>query len=130
MSSEIPKQDVTRAEMIDLLRARLIGLIGENSVCRSVAERGVFCRGFHRFSDAELRQRFAWIDRRLDDHSREELEAVADRWQLARQEVRQLPLACDVQQIEHDSCRGWDEFTTEELSRFYLELSGRSLAVR
>lgn len=130
MSSKIPKQDVTRAEMIDLLRARLIGLIGENSVCKSVAERGVFCRGFHRFSDAELRQRFAWIDRRLDDHSREELEAVADRWQLARQEVRQLPLACDVQQIEHDSCRGWDEFTAEELSRFYLELSGRSLAVR
>lgn len=130
MSSKIPKPDVTRAEMIDLLRARLIGLSGENSVCKAVADRGVFCRGFHRFDDAELRQRFAWIDRRLEDHSREELEAVADRWQLARQEVRQLPLACDVQQIEHDTCRGWDGFTTEELSRFYLELSGRSLAVR
>lgn len=131
MSSTFEKQDVTRAEMIDLLRARLLGLLsGETSICKAVAERGIFCRGFLRFGDAELRQRFAWIDRKLDNHSREELEDVVDRWQLARQEVRQLPLACDVQQIEHDACRGWDDFTNEDLSRFYLELSGRNMIVR
>lgn len=125
LTSTFQKQDARRAELIDLLRGKLLELVsGENSICKAVAERGIFCRGFLRFGDAELRQHLAWIDRQLDDHSREELEDVADRWQLARQEVRQLPLACDVQQIEHDVCHGWDEFTNGELSRFLLELSG------
>ena len=124
MTSTFQNQDVKRAEMIDLLRSRLLELVsGETSICKAVAERGIFCRGFLRFGDAELRQHFAWIDRKLDPHTREELEDVADRWQLARQDVRQLPLACDVQQIEHDVCHGWDDFTNGELSRFYLELS-------
>ncbi len=44
--------------------------------------------------------------------TREDLEEVANRWQLARHEVNALPTACDVQQIEHDLCGGWDDFTS------------------
>jgi hypothetical protein len=38
--------------------------------------------------------------------SREELEDLDNRWQLARQIVGDLPIACDVQQKEGDSCGG------------------------
>jgi hypothetical protein len=40
-----------------------------------------------------------------------------------------LPLACDVQQMEHDMCRGWDDFSNDELSRFYAELTGKTIVV-
>ncbi len=132
-SAEVPKiQIVTRSGLIDLLREELLKLTSDegSSVCKAVAERGVFCKGFLRFTDAELRQRYQWIDRKLKRPSRKRLEEVADQWQIARQEVTQLPLACDVQQIEHDACRGWDDFTDAELSRFYRELSGRAVSVK
>jgi len=29
-----------------------------------------------------------------------------------------------VQQVEHDSCNGWDDFTNDDLTRFLLELRG------
>lgn len=122
---------VDRSGLIDLLREELVKLTGEGeSVCRAVAERGVFCRGFLRFKDAEIRRKFRWIDRKLGHPDRKELEEAVDRWQMARQEVNQLPLACDVQQMEHDGCRGWDDFSDAELSRFYRELSGRNIKVR
>jgi hypothetical protein len=60
---------------------------------------------------------------------RAEMEEIVDRWQLARQDVDNLSTACDVQQLEHDSCRGWDDFSNEELSRFCLELMGRKVVV-
>ena len=59
----------------------------------------------------------------------EELEEIADRWQMARQDVDQLPVACDVQQKVHDTCRGWDDFSNEQLSTFLHELTGRDVAV-
>ena len=61
--------------------------------------------------------------------SRRELEEVADRWQMARQDVEGSPIACDVQQKVHDTCRGWDDFTSEDLSRFYYEMTGEEIVV-
>jgi hypothetical protein len=101
----------------------------ESSICKVAAERGIFCQGFHRYSDGTLRRCYSWLDKRRPGLSREELEDLANRWQLARQEVDQLPLACDVQQKEHDSCGGWDDFSNEELSGFYHELTGRRLVI-
>jgi hypothetical protein len=122
---------VSRSEMIGLLRDELMRLTPEGtSACRAVAERGIFCRGFLRFTDAQLRQRFQWIDEKLQHPSRKVLEDVADRWQLARQEVTEIPLACDVQQMEHDSCRGWDDFSNADLIRFYREISGQNVSIR
>ncbi len=124
-------QKVSRSGMIGLLRDELMKLTPEgSSACRAVADRGIFCRGFLRFTDAQLRQRFQWIDEKLQHPPRQVLEDVADRWHLARQEVTEMPLACDVQQMEHDSCRGWDDFSNAELIKFYREISGRNVSIR
>jgi hypothetical protein len=115
MSSTLPKQEaVPRNEAVAL---------------KVAAERGILCQGFHRYSDGSLRRGYEWLDKRRPGMSRAELEDLANTWQLARQEVDQLPLACDVQQKEHDSCGGWDDFSNEDLSRFYHELTGRDLVV-
>jgi hypothetical protein len=131
MSRILPKQEaIPRTEMIALLRAELMRLTDEdNSICKVASERGIFCQGFSRSSDGGLRRCYSWLDKRRTGMSREELEDLANRWQLARQIVDDLPLACDVQQREHHTCRGWDDFTNEELSGFVAELTGRSVVV-
>ncbi|HXH42037.1 MAG TPA: hypothetical protein VNN08_25660 [Thermoanaerobaculia bacterium] len=123
-------ETLTRSGAIDLLRAELMKLAGDDaSICKIAAEKNIFCRGLHRHSDAELRRQFPWISAKNPRMPRAEMEDLLDRWQLARQEVDQLPTACDVQQREHDGCRGWDDFSDEELSRFCLELAGRKVVV-
>ncbi|MEA2489011.1 MAG: hypothetical protein QOH21_803 [Acidobacteriota bacterium] len=102
---------------------------GEMSICRLAAETGVFCKGFRRYTDAQLRERYGWISKKNPGAPREELEGVADRWQLARQDVVGAATACDVQQLEHDACGGWDDFSNDELARFLLELTGRRVEV-
>jgi hypothetical protein len=123
-------ESIGRSQAINFLRTELLQRMdGETSACRFAATEGIFCRGFARFDDDELRRRFAWITDRRPNMSRQELEEVADRWQLARQDVDELPIACDVQQREHDMCQGWDDFSNEELSRFCFELTGQNTVV-
>jgi hypothetical protein len=120
----LSQPDVFRESLIERLRKELLRLAGDDqSICRLAAERGIFCQGFSRFSDADLRQRLHWIARRRPDATRTEMEDLADRWQLARQEVDGLLTSCDVQKREQDLCGGWDDFTDEDLLRFYNELS-------
>jgi hypothetical protein len=119
----------SRAVLIELLRDQLALLAdGEGSICKVAAEKGVFCRGFHRYSDEELKRRYDWIDRKQPGGPRARLEEVADRWQLARQDVTGQRTACDVQQLEGDACRGWDDFSLEDLARFHRELSSRCIS--
>jgi hypothetical protein len=121
---------IERTAAIDLVRSELLKHTdNETSACKFASQRGVLCRGFVRFSDAELQKKFSWITRRRPEMTREELEEMANRWQLARQDVKAMPLACDVQQLEHDMCRGWDDFSNDELSRFYGELTGKTIVV-
>jgi hypothetical protein len=137
MQSEAPMpqtqrkpESIGRSQAINFLRSELLKRMdGNTSACRFAATEGIFCRGFARFDDDELRRRFAWITNRRPNMSRQELEEVADRWQLARQDVDELPIACDVQQREHDMCHGWDDFSNEELSRFCFELTGQNIVV-
>ena len=142
---ETPVETIARDEAVKILRGELLKLVDdENSICKVAAEKGIFCKGFQRYSDFELRKRYRWIarkDRRYtreeidsvylvyNEFTREEIEDLANRWQLARQDVDELPLACDVQQVEHDSCRGWDDFSSEELGRFIYQVTGRVVAV-
>lgn len=102
---------------------------GEMSICRLAAETGVFCKGFRRYTDEQLRERYGWISKKNPDAPREELEEIADRWQLARQDVLGEPTSCDVQQLEHDACGGWDDFSNGDLARFLFELTGRKVEV-
>ncbi|HUP48451.1 MAG TPA: hypothetical protein VNA04_06650 [Thermoanaerobaculia bacterium] len=123
-------QTLTREEAIARLRSELIRLTDvENSICKVAAERGIFCEGFHRYTDEQLRQRYDWIVAKNPDMTRDELERIANDWQLARQEVSNLPIACDVQQRECDTCRGWNDFTTEQLARFYYQITGQEIAI-
>ena len=122
---------VTRPEIINLLRSELQRRSGgEVSACKVAERDGVFCRGFARYSDAELWRRYDWIARSRPRINRAELEEIADRWQMARQEVEEIPLACDVQQKVHDTCRGWDDFSNEDLARYYFEMTGKELRVQ
>jgi hypothetical protein len=122
--------DVTRNEAIELVRSELLKQVDdETCICKAAAEQKIFCRGFARYGDREFRARYSWLVTKRPDATRPELEELANEWQLARQDVRQTRLACDVQQAEHDSCRGWDDFSNEDLSRFVSELMGKSLVV-
>lgn len=123
-------REVGRQDALSAIRKRLLLLSdGEHSVCEIAAEKGIFCHGFNRYSDSQLRQRYAWLVRHDPSISREKLEEIADRWQVARQIVNDLPLACDVQRLEHDTCGGWDDFTNQDLARFYQELLGETVTV-
>jgi uncharacterized protein YbjT (DUF2867 family) len=123
MSRIEPKSEpLSREALIARLREKLIEAAGDDSVCRMAAERGIYCKGFCRYDDAELRERYSWIDDRRPGLTREDLERIANDWQLAQQEVFDLPTACDVQAKVHDTCRGWQDFTTEQLAAFYEEL--------
>jgi hypothetical protein len=117
-------EGASRESIINRVRQELLRVTGaDQSICRVAAERGIFCRGFSQFSEADLRQRLPWIARRRPDATQAELEELADRWQLARQEVDGLPTSCDVQTREQDLCGGWDDFTDEDLLQFYEKLS-------
>jgi hypothetical protein len=123
-------ESVSREELVVRLRNQLSRFTDiENSICRVAAERGIFCNGFQRYSDEELRQRYSWIAAKRPGITREELEEIANDWQLAQQEVHELPFACDVQRKVHDTCRGWNDFTNEQLAKFYFQLTGKEIQV-
>ena len=121
----LPRRDAIRA-----IRARLIEMTDDDhSMCQVASEKGIYCRGFRQFTDEELKERYAWMLKRHPGAGREELEDMANRWQLARQIVDRVPLSCDAQQIEHDTCTGWDGFSDEDLARFYRQLLGSEIAI-
>lgn len=124
-------ETLNRSEIISRLRRELMQSTDEeNSVCKVAAERGVFCKGFKRYTDDELRKRYDWIVAKNPVMTREDLERIANDWQLAQQEVHELPMACDVQQKVYDTCRGWNDFTDEQLAKFYFQLTGDEIAIR
>ena len=121
---------INRETAIRELRKKLLALAGDDhSACEVAAENGIFCGGFNRYTDRQLRQRYAWLVRHDPTITREKLEEIADRWQMARQIVNELPLACDVQRIEHDTCGGWDEFTEADLARYCEQMLGQRVVV-
>jgi hypothetical protein len=118
----------SREALIAALRQELSNRADGCSICSLAAEKGIFCGGFNRFSDVELRERLPWLVRKRPTATRPEVEGLGDAWQLARQEVLGAPTACDVQSREHDLCNGWDDFSDDELATFYRELSGPPIA--
>jgi hypothetical protein len=131
MPSTLPTSEtISRKELIGRLRVELALLTDEEtSICKAAAERGIFCNGFARYGDHELKRRYGWIVRKRPGMTREELEAIANDWQLAQQEVHETPLACDVQAKAQDTCGGWTDFSDTELARFYNEITGREVIV-
>ena len=112
-----------RAEAIERLRKALTPLAGPDvSLCRIAAERGIFCRGFRRRPTAEFDRRWRKAIRRSTHLTRDRMEKFADLWQLIEQFRCGVPLACDAAG-PGSPCRGWDEFSDEQLAQFCRELT-------
>lgn len=76
---------VTRLQAIDDLRRAILQLVDdEHSMCDTAKRLGIYCRGFAQYADEELFERYKWIVQRRGVKTREELEDLANRWQLAR----------------------------------------------
>lgn len=121
---------VSRAWAIRSLREFLVTLTDEDhSMCRVATDRGIFCQGYRKLSEADLKARFAGIVKRRPGANRWQIEALGNQWELARQTVNDLPLACDVERKEHGTCRGWDDFTNTDLARYCAELLGQDVIV-
>ncbi len=116
-------QTISRETAIALLRQKLITETKPGqSTCQTVQERGIFCRGFSRYSNDDLRARFPYAGGRDPGVSRLDLERRAGYWQLRRQVESGSMTCCDAQWQRYETCRGWDDFTNEDLARFCSEL--------
>jgi hypothetical protein len=121
---------VSRAWAIRSLREFLLTLTDEDhSMCRVATDREILCQGFRKLDDAGLRKHFAGLAERRPDANRWQLEALGNQWELARQTVTGLPLACDVEKKEHETCGGWDDFKDDDLARYCAELLGLDVVV-
>lgn len=116
---------VSRDHSIGVLRDVLTGFAdADKSICRVAAERGIFCRGFGRWRAAEFDRRWHGSIGRSSHLSREQMEQFADLWQLTEQFRCGVSLACDANHAPESPCRGWDEFSDEDLARFCRDLEG------
>ena len=121
---------ITREEAINSLRQTLLQLVDdEHSMCEVATRLNIYCRGFRQWTDEELRERYSWIVSRFGIKDRAQLEDLANRWQLARQIVQDEALSCDVQQLEHDTCDGWDTHSNIQLTRYCKELLDKDVEV-
>lgn len=121
----------SRADAVDKLRTVLIALTDEeHSLCEVAAERGIFCMGFRRFDDREFRRRFRDTLGYSTHLERAEMEKLANVWELAEQIRWRVRLACDAQTRSRGGhCRGWEEFSNDELARFCADILGKSVVV-
>jgi hypothetical protein len=121
---------LTRDQTIDGLRRALLELVDDDhSMCQVAGQKGIMCRGFRQFTDAELEERYGWLVKRRGPKSREEIEDLANRWQIARQLVCDTSLSCDTQTREHDTCWGWDTYSDDQLREFYLSICGEEITI-
>jgi len=121
---------ITRERAVARIRRQLIALKEDGkSVCQIAAEKNILCRGFHRDTDDELRARYAGTIAGAPEMSRDELESRANAWQLERQQHEGMLLCCDVQYMCYETCRAWDDFSNDDLSRFCQVLFGEQLRV-
>lgn len=124
---------MTRTEVVEALRRKLLAVVDdEHSICDVAASRGIFCHGFAQWTFTQLRERHPTIVRSRPLLTPAELRDLANRFQLARQTARGTALACDTQMQEGALriCKGWDEWTSADLERFYQELGGEEIEVR
>jgi hypothetical protein len=121
---------LTRPQAIDALREALVALTDDDTcMCLAAARLGVYCKGFAQWKSYELKERYAWIARNRPGVTRKQLEDLANRWQLARQQVRGTALSCDTQSLEHHTCKGWDGFTDADLAAFHDDLCGEPVEI-
>ena len=90
-----------------------------------MGQQQLFCRGFSAWNDQELAEHFHWFGNTRPGVEREELEALADRWQLADQTSRRLRVPCDIGEsapVLRCGCQGWERFDDRQLHQLLEEL--------
>lgn len=119
---------IRRAAAIARLREVLARMTRAGEcTCRVAADRHVFCHGFRRDTQTDLRMRYAHT---IDvTGKRGAVEERANEYHLRRTAEEGAELACDVQQRYYETCRGWDEFSNDQLARFCFELLGQRVKV-
>lgn len=121
---------MTRTQALELVRQALLERVDEeHSACEVAARHGILCCGFSQWSDEELRARHPWIVRHRPRIGRQQLERLANLWQLVLQRMHDTQLSCDTQSRLHALCRGWDDFTNADLARALRELRGLEVMV-
>jgi hypothetical protein len=121
---------MNRNEALAAIRRRLLDFVDEDhSMCQVAGERGIMCHGFSRLTEEQLRKRYSWLLKINPSMRRTELEHLANKWEVARQAVQHVPISCDAQALEKDTCEGWDGFDDETIARFYKELIGQEIRV-
>ena len=122
LSSPPATEQIHRDQAISRLRKRLIEMSWPGqSICEMAGQRQVFCGGFRRHTDEELRARYGFLD---SNQARAELELQANAWQIRRQVECGTRTSCDAQWQHYETCRGWDDFTNGQLAGFFAELMG------
>ena len=130
MSVAAETEILSRPEAIARLRASLLALTDdEHSMCQVAAQRGIFCHGFRRWNASEFDRRWKSAIGRSTHLSRGQMEEFANLWQLAEQIRQRVALACDAKTTNERTCRGWDEFSNAEISRFCADVLGQSVEV-
>jgi hypothetical protein len=119
-----------RREAVAKLRSALLAVTDdEHTLCQVAAERRIFCHGFRRWSEPEFDKRWRRAIGRSTHLSRAQMEEFANLWQLSEQLRCRVALACDACTSKSGPCRGWDEFSNEELSRFCSDVLGVNVEV-
>jgi hypothetical protein len=120
----------SRPVAINRLREALVRLADdEHSLCQVAAARGIFCHGFRRWSAGEFDRRWRNAIGRSTHLTREQMEEFANLWQLAEQIRKGVSLACDTRTQAPGPCRGWEEFSNADLSRFCADVLGKNIVV-
>ena len=120
----------TRPEAIARLRAHLLPMTDEeSSLCRVAGERSFFCFGFSRWNASEFDRRCRDFIGRSTHLTRAQMEEYANLWQLTEQSRCRVALACDAAALGRGPCRGWNEFSNDELARFCCDLLGDDVEV-
>jgi hypothetical protein len=131
--AESPMKQLTRDQAIAGLRTKLLTLVDDqHSMCEVAARLHLFCAGFSQWKTHELKQRFDWIAKNRPGATRKEIEDLANRWQLARQFVLDVPIACDIPNRSceaHSVCSGWAGFDDARLAQYYGELCGEPIEI-
>jgi hypothetical protein len=114
-------QVLSRQRAIADLRHKLLELVDDDhSMCQVASEHKIFCSGFSQWSVAELEERYWWLLQNRPKMTRKKLEDMADRWQLARQFVRDTELSCDTQgQVRSARSAAAGTFHRPDLARHY-----------
>jgi hypothetical protein len=114
----------TRAEALDRIREFLrTQQQSDETTCQTAARLGIYCRGYDKWSDDQLREVYPWLAKKLPAEApRQALLNLIVAWDGARMLVHKTDVTCDAHAIDQDACLGFDRFSNQALKRMFPQL--------